>query len=79
MTPDAQRPEAPPAGEEFHLPGPSFLPIFMAVGITLAVIGITIQVLITVVGAIIFLVTLVRWLREVREEIAELPLEHDQH
>ncbi len=77
MTPDAEPAEAPPAGEEFHLPGPSFLPIIMAVGITLAVIGITIQVLITVVGVIIFLVTLVRWLREVREEIAELPLEHD--
>ena len=78
MTPDVQ-PDAPPTGEEFHLPGPSWLPIFMAVGITLGVIGITINVLITVVGVIIFLITLVRWLREVREEIAELPLEHDQH
>ena len=79
MTPEAQPPEAPPAAEEFHLPGPSFLPIFMAVGITLGVIGITINVIITVVGATIFVVTLVRWLREVREEITELPLEHDQH
>ncbi len=78
MTSDVQ-PEAPPPGEEFHLPGPSFLPIFMAVGITLGVVGITIHVLITVVGMIIFVITLVRWLREVREEIAELPLEHDQH
>jgi hypothetical protein len=72
-------PEAPPAGEEIHLPGPSFLPIVMAVGITLGVIGITIHFLITAVGVIIFLATLVPWLREVREEIAELPLEHDPH
>lgn len=70
-------PEAPPAGEEIHLPGPSFLPIFMAVGITLAVIGITINVLITVVGVIIFLIVFVRWIRETRESIAELPAEHD--
>ena len=69
----------PPAGEEIHLPGPSFLPVFMAVGITLAVIGITINVLITVVGVIIVLVTGVRWIRETRESVAELPLEHDGH
>ena len=72
-------PDVPPVGEEIHLPGPSFLPIFMAVGITLAVIGITIHFLITVVGAIIFLFTCVRWLRETRESMAELPLEHDSH
>ena len=76
MTED-QPPEAPPAGEEIHLPGPTFLPIIMAVGITLAVIGITINVLITVVGTIIVFITFVRWIRETRESIAELPAEHD--
>lgn len=72
-------PEVPPVGEEIHLPGPSFLPIYMAVGITLGVVGITINVLITVLGVIIFLITLVRWIRETRESMAELPLEHDGH
>lgn len=66
-------------GEEIHLPGPSFLPLFMALGITLGVIGITIHVIITGVGVIIFLITLVRWVREARESMAELPLEHDGH
>lgn len=72
-------PEVPPAGEEIHLPGPSFLPVSMAVGITLGVIGITINVIITGLGVIIFLITLVRWVRETRESMAELPLEHDGH
>ena len=76
MSPEP-RPEAPPAGEEIHLPGPSFLPIIMALGITLAVVGITIHFLITVVGTIISAVVGMRWLRETRESIAELPLDHE--
>jgi len=78
MSPEPS-PEVPPVGEEIHLPGPSFLPLFMALGITLGVVGITISVLITIVGVIIFLITLVRWIRETRESMAELPLEHDGH
>ena len=76
MSPE-RRPEAPPAGEEIHLPGPSFLPIIMALCITLAVVGITIHFLITVVGTIISAVVGMRWLRETRESIAELPLDHE--
>ena len=68
--------EAPPAGEEIHLPGPTFLPLFMAVGITLGVIGITINFIISIVGIVIFLITLIRWIRETRRDIAELPLDH---
>ena len=70
--------DAPPVAEEIHLPGPSFLPVFMAVGITLGVIGITINFIITIVGIVIFLITLIRWIRETRRDIAELPLEHRQ-
>ena len=43
--------QAPPVGEEIHLPGPSLLPLLCAVGITLAVIGTTINWLISIVGA----------------------------
>ena len=32
-----------------------------------------------VVGIVIVLITLVRWIRETRESMSELPLEHDQH
>ncbi len=34
---------APPVGEEVHLPGPSILPFVTAIGITLMVIGTTIN------------------------------------
>jgi hypothetical protein len=48
----------------------------MAFGITLMIIGLTLGVFVIAVGAIIFLITLVRWIRQTREEMAELPLEH---
>jgi len=71
--------EAPPAGEEIHLPGPSLIPFFNAVGVTLAIVGITTFPLISVVGVLLFLVTLVRWIRDVRRDFNELPLEHGHH
>ena len=74
--PDEFAEDAPPVAEEIHLPAPSFLPVFMAVGITLGVIGITINVIISIVGVVIFLITLMRWIRETRRDMAELPLDH---
>jgi hypothetical protein len=71
--------EAPPSGEEIHLPGPSLIPFFNAVGVTLAIVGITTFPLISVVGVLLFLVTLVRWIRDVRRDFNELPLEHGHH
>ena len=48
--------EAPPVGEEIHMPEPSILPVVNAVGLTLALVGITLSLTITVVGLVIFLV-----------------------
>ncbi len=70
-------PEVPPAGEEIHLPGPSILPILTAVGITLALIGITTFIEFTVVGVILTVVCVVRWVKDTRREVDELPL--DEH
>jgi len=70
-------PDVPPVGEEIHLPGPSMLPILTAVGITLALIGITTFIEFTVVGVILTLVCVVRWIKDTREQIDELPL--DEH
>lgn len=67
----------PPAGENIHLPGPSLIPLFNAVGITVAIIGITTHVLILIVGLAIFLATTIRWIADTRRDIAALPLEHD--
>jgi len=66
----------PPAGEPIHLPDPSYLPVLVAAGITLAVVGVVINLVIAAIGLLIALVAMVRWVRQTREEMAELPLEH---
>jgi type IV secretory pathway TrbD component len=69
-------PEAPPAGETIHLPGPTYLPIVTAAGITIIVVGVVQSWLIVAFGVIVTLVAVVRWIRETRQDVAELPLEH---
>lgn len=71
---DIQR-QAPPAGEEIHLPGPSILPLVTAVGITLMVIGTTLGWILSAFGALIVVVCVVRWVRDTRRDVAELPEE----
>jgi hypothetical protein len=68
--------EAPPPGEPVHLPGPSYLPVIVAAGVALMVSGVVVLWVLSVAGALIALFAVVRWIRETREEIGELPLEH---
>jgi Cytochrome c oxidase subunit IV len=68
--------EAEPAGEAVHLPGPSYLPVVTAFGISIAVVGVVIWWVLVVIGGLIALVAIIRWIRETREEVSELPLEH---
>jgi hypothetical protein len=68
--------EAAPAGEELHLPDPSLVPILNAAGVALALVGLTITFYLTVLGGILFLVTLVKWIRDATHDISELPAEH---
>lgn len=68
--------EAPPAGEEIHLPGPTLISILCAAGITLAVIGTTISIVLVIVGVLLFLGTTIRWIRDTRRDIAALPPDH---
>ena len=72
----AQEDRPPPPTEEVHLPGPSYLPVIVAAGITLVVIGVVISPYLVTAGVVMFLVATVRWIRETREDMAELPLEH---
>jgi hypothetical protein len=66
---------APPA-EAIHLPEPSYMPITLAFGGTIALVGILTWWPVIAIGLIIVVVTLVRWIRSTREQISELPLEH---
>jgi hypothetical protein len=72
----AHEEQAPPAGEEIHLPGPSLVPFLNAVGLSLAIVGITTFWIFSVAGILLFLFTLLRWIRDVRRDFDELPLEH---
>jgi hypothetical protein len=69
--------EVSPAGEQIHLPGPSIQPVLMAVGITVALVGVTLSIVLVIAGALLSLVVMVRWIQDTRRDIAELPLEHD--
>jgi Cytochrome c oxidase subunit IV len=69
-------PSADEPGELVHLPGPSYLPVATAFGLTLAVIGVVLSWTLVAIGVVIALVAIVRWIGETREEISELPLEH---
>ena len=73
---DAQADEA---GEAIHLPGPSYQPVVLAFGLTLAITGVVIFPAMSVIGLVIVLVTLWMWIRDTRRETRELPLEHERH
>jgi hypothetical protein len=74
MTP--LEPEVPPAGEEIHLPGGSIHPVLVALGVTVALIGVTTTVFLVIAGAILSVGVVVAWIRDTRRDIDELPLEH---
>ena len=59
-----------------HLPGPSYLPVVTALGLTLAVTGVVLSWVICGIGVAITVVALWRWIGDTRQDISELPLEH---
>jgi hypothetical protein len=71
--------DAPPVGEQIHMPAPSRLPILNATGISIAIVGITISLVLVIGGAVLFLVTTLIWVRKAVRELDELPAEHGDH
>ena len=68
-------PDIPPTGEEIHLPGPSIQPLLLTVGITMALLGVTIFFPFVIAGVILSVWVIVSWIRGARHDIDELPLE----
>ncbi len=66
----------PPAGEEIHIPGGSLQPLLLTIGITMALLGITISPLLVVAGVVLSVAVLFVWIREAIDEYRHLPLEH---
>jgi hypothetical protein len=70
---------APPAGERIHMPAPSILPLVNAAALALAIVSITLSWYLVAFAGAVFLISTIRWIADVRRDIAELPLEHDPH
>ena len=68
--------QAEEPGESIHLPGPSYQPVVIAFGLTLAITGVVLFPIVAVIGGVITLVALIGWIRDTRREMSELPLEH---
>jgi type IV secretory pathway TrbD component len=69
----------PPAGEDIHLPGPSVLPLLVAIAITCMVIGLTLSWWFSIFGIVLFVISTGIWVRDTRRDIDELPEEHHTH
>ncbi len=73
---EPDRTAAPPAGEEIHIPGPSLQPLLLTVGVTAFLVGVTTSLFLLIAGGVLFLATLVVWIRGARREFDHLPSEH---
>ena len=70
-----QRP-VPPAGEEIHMPEPSILPIVNAAALAITIVSLTLSWYFVALGGIVFVITTIKWIADVRRDIDALPLEH---
>jgi hypothetical protein len=61
--------------EQIHLPGPSLLPFFAAIGLTVGIVGLIMSWWFVGLGGGIVLLTAVRWIQVVRLEVDSLPSE----
>lgn len=66
----------PDAAEQVHLPEPSYLPVVTAFAITLILVGVVLNWVITIIGAVLLVPVVWRWIASTRSDISELPLEH---
>ena len=66
----------PPAGEEVHMPEPSLIPIINAAALAIAIVSLTLSWYVVAAGGLVFLITTIRWIADVRRDINALPLEH---
>jgi type IV secretory pathway TrbD component len=71
--------KAPPAGEDIHLPGPSILPLLVAIAVTCSIIGLTLSIWFSIFGVSLFIITVGLWIRDVRRDVDDLPEEHHSH
>ena len=79
MSESLEHRDVPAVGEEVHMPARSALPLINAAALAITIVSITLSWWLVGAAGIVFLVTTVRWIRDVRHDIDELPLEHSHH
>ena len=67
---------APPIGEEVHMPEHSVIPVINAAALAIAIVAITLSWIVVAGAMIVFVATAVKWIADVRRDIAHLPLDH---
>jgi hypothetical protein len=72
-------PPVPPAGEELHIPEGSIQPFLLALFLTITLVGVTFSIFLVIFGGIASLWVIVRWIRDARHELHDLPVHSDQH
>jgi len=75
----SERATVPPVGEEIHMPAPSILPLVNAIGLSLAIVSLTLSWYLVAFGGVIFLASTIKWIGDTRRDIADLPLDHSHH
>jgi cytochrome c oxidase subunit IV len=58
--------------EAFHLPPPSIWPAALAVGVALVLVGLIVNLVIMIIGAVLSIAATAFWLRDARREFTGL-------
>ena len=67
---------APPVGEEVHMPEPSVIPVINAAALAITIVSLTMSWYLVAAGGVVFVLTAIKWIADVRRDISNLPLEH---
>jgi hypothetical protein len=68
--------QLPPPSETVHLPGPTYLPVVIAAFTTIALVGVVLNWVLFGIALAVVIFCIGLWIRDVRRDIADLPLEH---
>jgi len=60
------------AHDAIHLPGPSWWPLLMAIGVALTLTGLIVNPIMLAIGAVLGVASLGLWVRDARRELREL-------
>ena len=58
------------------MPAPSLIPLVNSAALAIAIVAITLSWYVVALAGLVFVVSTVKWIADVRRDIAELPLEH---